>query len=83
MGRGDTCDAAMRLDHHDIELRCELERPHRDHQSVLRDYAIPGSVTLMTWHDQDRRCFYGDWPGACEEVEDCVLPKGHQGVHLI
>jgi hypothetical protein len=78
----DPCDAAMRLDHHDVELRCELERPHRDHQVLLRNYAFAGSVTIMTWHEGDRRCFHGEWPGDCEVV-DCTLPLGHKGDHLV
>jgi hypothetical protein len=77
----DPCDAAMKLDYHDnIELRCELERPHREHQSVLRDYAFAGSVTLITWWEEDRRNYHGEWPGACE-VTDCRLPQGHHGDH--
>lgn len=81
MTRGDICDAAMRLDYHDnITLRCELERPHRDHQAVLRDYAFDGSVTLITWHEDDRRNYHGEWPGPCED-SDCILPWKHRGAH--
>jgi hypothetical protein len=88
----DPCDAAMKLDQHDnIELRCELERPHREHQAILRDYAFAGSVTLITWHEGDRRNYHGDWPGQCpykahplwHDPSQCPLPDGHPGDHAL
>jgi hypothetical protein len=76
-----TCDAHIRLPK-GTELICELEVPHRDHQAVLHDYAYPGSVTMINWHEVDRRNYHGDWPGHCDDQE-CSLPKGHPGGHAL
>lgn len=58
MVKGDRCDAALHLSGHDIDVYCELDLPHNDHQAVLRDWAFPGSVTILTWHEDDSRNFH-------------------------
>ena len=76
------CEARIRpmLPINDTELCCE--RPtHADpkHESTLRNYAYPGSATVVTWLHDDRRNFTGPWiecvhPG-------CILPSNHRGDH--
>jgi hypothetical protein len=66
----------------DTEVQCSLEGlAHPQHSGVLRDYAYPGSETVIEWADGDRRNFYGDWPGDCEASRTCLLPNGHRGAH--
>lgn len=74
------CDAAIRPFLNDTELGCEVDGEHRKHVGALRDYAYPGSVTTITWDEDDRRNFHGAWPGECYEPE-CKLPDGHRGNH--
>jgi hypothetical protein len=74
------CDAGIRPMRDNTELICELQLPHRDHQAMLKDYAYSGSRTLITWHEDDRRNFHGEWPGPCED-DTCLLPHGHRGAH--
>jgi hypothetical protein len=83
------CDAAIRPFPNNTELNCEVEGSHRDHQAMLADYAFPGSRQLITWHEDDRRNFHGDWPGRCpykahplwDDPGQCTLPDGHPGNH--
>lgn len=79
-----TCDARIRPFPvgNDTEIACELAADHPDtigHHGELRDYAYPGSSTVLVWMDDDRRNFRGDWPGRCQQVAGCVLPTGHVG----
>lgn len=74
-----TCDAKIRPFPNDTEIRCERD-DHADmeHSAILRDYAFPGSETMLSWQEDDRRNFRGDWrkcPAAC------VLPIHHHGRH--
>lgn len=63
----------------DIEVVCmELSDRHHWHSGAIRDYAYQGSVTVMSWADDDRRSFDGAWPGDCP---NCILPLGHHGDH--
>lgn len=74
-----TCAAHIRPFPNDIEIVCELHDEHSAmHRGSLRDYAYPGSVTVMEWADDDRRNYRGAWPGDCP---GCVLPLGHRGGH--
>lgn len=86
------CTARIRPLPVPTEIACEKTGDiHAEHQAVLRDYAYPGSETIITWQDDDRRCYHGDWPGACGHRErlttgglmrdECILPKGHRGNH--
>lgn len=88
-----SCDARIRPFPvgNDTEIACELEgKSHAHeggdldgkthvHQGVLRDYAFPGSATVVSWLEGDRRNFRGVWPGRCQQLEGCVLPDGHHG----
>jgi hypothetical protein len=75
------CDARFRPFPNDTEVACEKPPgAHAVHVGVLRDYAWPGSATTFEWRDDDRRNFYGAWPGACSDP-GCVLPSGHRGRH--
>ena len=72
----------------DTELACELEGTewarnpgHHNHRGKLLDYAYPGSETVIEWADDDRRNFYGDWPGDCQGASSCLLPNSHGGNH--
>lgn len=76
----ETCTAKIRPLPDETELRCELgATPHDEHQTVLRDYAYEGSETKITWADDDRRTFRGEW-APCE-MSGCVLPAAHHGNH--
>ena len=58
-------------------IDCDLfEHPDTvKHQGVIRDYAYPGSVTLLNWMHADRRTFSGEFI-ACP-TRGCILPAGH------
>lgn len=79
------CDAKLRPFRpiNETELACGngLEE-HTTHSSTLKDYAFPGSRTIMSWHEDDRRNFHGEWPGDCES-KDCILPLNHRGIHAV
>ena len=79
------CDAKIRPFPHDTELRCNREEKEHDkvpHRAALRDYAYPGSETVIHWWEDDRRNFRGEWKN-CDEFVGCVLPGGHRGQHTI
>lgn len=77
------CDARIRPFPNDTEIVCELEiHPQNDHKGSLRNYAYPGSLTVIQWSDKDRRNFHGEWPGRCGDTSDnklCSLPVTHYG----
>lgn len=79
---GHQCPARMRPFPNSVELHCE-RAPHlpddHTHEAVLRDYAYPGSRTTITWYDEDRRTFTGDWI-ECPH-RGCTLPANHRGDH--
>lgn len=75
-----SCEAKIRPMPNDTEIECGLEPGHTDaHSGVLRDYAFPGSATTVTWYDDDRRNFRGEWM-ECPE-RGCILPAGHPRGH--
>lgn len=74
------CDAAMRPFATSDVVRCELGEHEGFHSATLRNYAYPGSETTLSWGEEDRRTFHGEWPGYCQEL-DCVLPRNHKGGH--
>jgi hypothetical protein len=76
----DACDARIRPFAGDTEVRCQRNDAHTEHDGNLRDYAWPGSVSTIHWQDDDRRTFYGEWPGRCG-LGGCVLPANHPGDH--
>ena len=74
-----SCDAKIRPFPGFVEIDCEHHDGHPAmHRGVLRDYAYPGSMTVVEWDERDRRTFHGEWPGDCP---GCVLPVGHHGRH--
>lgn len=78
-----SCTARIRpfVPVNDGDLRCERAAGHASsHASTLRDYAHPGSATVINWQEADRRTFHDDWPGACTD-DGCILPDGHHGGH--
>lgn len=75
----DTCTARIRPLSNDTEIACALAGEHLEHEGTLRDYAYAGSATTVSWFEDDRRNFHGDWPGLCPA--DCTLPAGHRGNH--
>lgn len=81
-GKTEACDAKMRPFPNDTELRCGEVALHAEHRAVLRDYAYPGSETVITWQADDRRNFFGEW-ARCEDWQGdrpgCTLPAGHHG----
>jgi hypothetical protein len=85
-----TCDARIRPFPNDTEVACDRDDEHQMHGGTLRDYAYPGSATLIEWDEDDRRTFHGEWPGECQSgsygagktnSSPCVLPAGHRGKH--
>ena len=79
----DRCGARIRpmVPISSIELRCERPDTHVEstHSSTLRDYAYPGSATVVSWLDHDRRNFTGEWIEC--PVQPCTLPANHRGNH--
>lgn len=77
-----TCDARIRafIPVNDTEVACDLSGDHARHKGILRDYAWPGSETVVEWLEDDRRNFHGEWPGSCPST-GCTLPSGHRGNH--
>lgn len=73
------CDAKIRPLPNDTEIGCEKTGEHSEHQGTLRDYAFPGSATMVSWLENDRRTFRGEW-SQCRKTFGCVLPTGHQGM---
>lgn len=81
---GGTCDAKIRPFPNPTEVGCErTDGPHDEHRGVLRDYAYPGSETVLTWQESDRRTFRGAWRDCdlTSNVLPCILPAGHRGDH--
>lgn len=81
------CDAKIRPFPNDSVVVCELNDHadnHGAHRGVLRDYAYPGSETFITWFEDDRRTYHGEWPGACTScgAHEARLPRGHAGRHV-
>ena len=63
-----------------VEITCDGTSGHRgSHAGVLRDYAFPGSATVINWQESDRRNFTGDWIEC--PTQPCVLPANHRGEH--
>lgn len=75
------CDAKIRPFPDATELACNCDHAHGDseHHATLRDYAYPGSATMITWFEDDRRNFRGDWVECVEP--GCMLPGGHPRGH--
>lgn len=73
------CDARVRPFPSAVEVECEQEGAHTTHEGTLKGYAHPGSVTTITWEEDDRRTFHGEWPGPCPSSAWCSLPFGHRG----
>lgn len=75
-----TCDARIRpfRPMNEIELHCSINEPHGRHSGILYNYAYQGSETSISWDEDDRRTFHGNWPGVCP---GCLLPLGHRGSH--
>lgn len=82
-----TCDARIRPFRmiRDDEIACEADGPHRIHTGIARNYAYQGSKTTISWDDEDRRCFHGEWPGDCQRLAPvhCLLPAGHRGADAV
>lgn len=73
------CDAKIRPFSTPTDVLCEKpSEPHDEHQAVLRDYAYPGSETVLTWQESDRRTFRGLYI-PCDDEGLCVLPRNHRG----
>jgi hypothetical protein len=82
------CDAKIRPFPDATELQCEVlhtVQPVDDaatHRATLRNYAYPGSMTGISWRENDRRTFRGQWAPCAnrnKHVINCVLPAGHRG----
>jgi len=74
------CDAKIRPFTGPAEVACEIDTPGpHQHRGTLRDYAYPGSVTAIIWHEDDRRTFRGEWQPCTDRP--CTLPANHHGRH--
>lgn len=72
------CDAKIRPFPGDLEVQCERDHTDTKHEGTIRDYAYPGSATVLSWFEDDRRTFRGTW-SPC--LGYCTLPHGHHGNH--
>jgi len=73
------CEAKIRPFPNPTELQCRLGSTHSgDHEAELRDYAYPGSLTEISWAEEDRRTYRGDWV-ECPATPACILPANHPG----
>lgn len=81
------CPAKIRpFSGNEIELVCESQHEQflDQHFGILRDYAYKGSQTIISWYEDDRRTYRGEWPGVCGKSTNifdtgrtCQLPKNH------
>lgn len=80
-----SCNAKIRPFTDRTELTCDATSPEADevheHHSLLRDYAGPGSETIIYWLEGDRRTFRGRWRPCGDNEAPCTLPRGHVGRH--
>lgn len=65
----------------ETEIVCGMRGEHAVHQGTLRDYAYPGSETLIEWRETDRRSFRGLFIPCGDNDAPCLLPQGHGGRH--
>lgn len=80
------CDAKIRPMRpvNEVELQCEInaEHPCTTHEAIIKDYAYPGSQTVLAWYEDDRRNFRGEW-APCHLLDGthnlCTLPAAHHG----
>lgn len=78
-----TCDAKIRPFPNPTEVTCERDDgPHEEHSAVLRNYAYPGSETVLTWQESDRRTFRGLYIPCGDNDAPCPLPWKHRGEHV-
>ncbi len=77
-----SCDAKIRPFPNPTEVTCEFDTidPHSEHRGMVRDYAYPGSETVITWFESDRRNYHGEWRPCF--LTGCVLPAFHHGEHV-
>ena len=65
---------------HAAVVECREPAGHAGkHQGVIADYAYPGSRTILSWLDSDRRNFTGEWIEC--PLPGCILPAGHPREH--
>lgn len=81
MNADSRCPARIRPFPGVLVVQCERTHVIDDdrHAGVIRDYAYPGSQTVLTWFDDDRRSFSGEWVEC--PVSPCILPANHRGDH--
>jgi hypothetical protein len=82
-GQEVTCDLAAHVSDVHVESRGDgkfavYHRGDPQHHAVIRDYAWPGSETVLNWQAGDRREYEGEYPGPCP-TDDCVYHYGHHG----
>lgn len=75
------CDAKIRPFPNAVEVQCELVHTDEKHQGTIRDYAYPGSATIVSWFEADRRTYRGVWVPCPHLQGQCILPDGHHGNH--
>jgi hypothetical protein len=79
-----TCDAKIRPFPGNTEIGCDRDADHdltSPHSGILADYAYEGSRTSITWKEDDRRNFRGEWT-PCPSP-GCILPATHGGRHAV
>lgn len=62
-----------------IVLCDRSDERHDSHTGTLLNYAGPGSKSNITWWEEDRRNFRGEYI-PCDDNR-CTLPKDHRGQH--
>lgn len=73
------CDARIRpfRPAGEDEFPCEKPVHHvaESHEAIIRDRAYKGSETRLSWADDDRRTFRGEFKPCT--IPGCILPAGH------
>lgn len=64
------------LGEHDIFAECSLDKHQGLHEGPLF-FGTEVTRTTLTWADEDRRVYTGEFPGWCQHTQGCVLPRGH------
>lgn len=78
------CDARIRPMRpvNETEVACSRQASgHTLHRGLIRDYAYPGSETIIEWDEADRRNFRGLFVPCGDNDAPCLLPHGHHGRH--
>ncbi|MDE2096432.1 MAG: hypothetical protein KGL39_04240 [Patescibacteria group bacterium] len=77
----DRCDAKIApFNDKSKVIRCEDDMHHGGyHGGAIRGMAGPGTASVVSWAETDRRNFRGDFVMCMKGDGLCVLPARHEG----